>query len=152
MDVKIGRGDKAMTSGGRESAELNEESCQVVASLADGERVDPEALRLALDEPAIREYLVDLVSLRQSVAIMSEPVQWRERRSFLSRVGWVAAVAAVVLSLTAGYVAGQRTVEAPPAPTVETFVTIGAAVAAPKPTRVVTLRPGVNWTEKEGEQ
>ncbi len=142
-----------MTSGdGRESAELNEQSCQVVASLADGERVDPEALKLALEEPAIREYLVDLVALRQSVAAMSEPVQWRERRSFLSRAGWMAAAAAVVLSLTAGYVAGQRTVEAAPAPTVETFVTMGPTVAAPKPTRVVTLRPGVNWTEKEGEQ
>lgn len=136
----------------RESAELNEESCQVVASLADGERVDPEALRLALEDPAVREYLVDLIALRQSVAAMSEPVQWRERRSFLSRAGWMAAAAAVVLSLTAGYVAGQRTVEAAPAPTVETFVTIGPTVDAPKPTRIVTLRPGVNWTEKEGEQ
>jgi len=136
----------------RESAELNEESCQVVASLADGERVDPEALKLALEDPAVREYLVDLVALRQSVATMSEPVQWRERRSFLSRAGWVAAAATIFISLTAGYVAGQRTVEAAPAPTVETFVTIGPAAAAPKPTRVVTLRPGVNWTEKEGEQ
>lgn len=144
-----------MTSGDRrESAELNEQSCMVVASLADGEAVDPEALRVALDDPAVRSYLVDLIALRQSVGNVSEqlPVQWRERRTFISRVGWMAAAAAVVLSLTAGYVAGQRTVEAAPAPAVETFVAIGPTVAAPKPTRVVTLRPGVNWTEQEGEQ
>jgi hypothetical protein len=136
----------------RESAELNEQSCLVVAALADGECVDPEALKLALEDQAVREYLVDLVALRRSVATMSEPVQWRERRSFLSRVGWMAAAAAIVVSLTAGYFAGQWTVEAAPAPTIETFVTIGPNGAAPKPTRVVTLRPGVNWTEKEGEQ
>jgi hypothetical protein len=138
----------------RESAELNEQSCLVVAALADGEAVEPGALRIALDDAAVRNYLVDLIALRQSVGSMSEltPVQWRERQSFLSRIGWVAAAAAIVVSLTAGYFAGQWTVEAAPAPTVETFVTMGPAAAAPKPTRVVTLRPGVNWTEKEGEQ
>jgi len=144
-----------MTNGGeRDSAELNQHSFLAVAALADGESVDPAALTAALEDPAVREYLVDLVTLRQSVGVMSEqlPVQWRERRSFLSRAGWMAAAAAIVISLTAGYVAGQWTVQAAPAPNVETFVTIGQAVAAPRPTRVVTLRPGVNWTEKEGEQ
>jgi hypothetical protein len=138
----------------RESAELNEQECLVVAALADGEPVEADALRVALEDPSVRAYLVDLIALRQSVGAMSEltPVQWRERRSFLSRIGWMAAAAAVVVSLTAGYFAGQRTVQAAPAPSVETFVTIGSTVAAPKPTRVVTLRPGVNWTEKEGEQ
>lgn len=138
----------------RESADVNEQSCLVIAALADGEHVDPEALKLALDDPAVREYLVDLVALRRSVTTMSEltPVQWRERRPLLSRVGWMAAAAAIGISLTAGYFAGQWTVEAAPAPNVETFVTIGQTVAAPKPTRVVTLRPGVNWTEREGEQ
>ena len=144
-----------MTSGDeRDSAELNQHSYLVVAALADGEPIDPAALKAALEDPGVREYLVDLVTLRQSVGMMSEqlPVQWRERRSFLSRAGWLAAAAAIVISLTAGYVAGQRTVEAAAAPNIETFVTIGATVAAPKPTRVVTLRPGVNWTEKEEEQ
>jgi len=28
----------------------------------------------------------------------------------------------------------------------------GGSAEAPKPTRVVTLRPGVNWTEKVGGQ
>lgn len=138
----------------RESAELNEKACLAVAALADGEPVEADALKVALEDSAVRAYLVDLVALRQSVGAMSEltPVQWRERRSLLSRMGWMAAAAAIVISLTAGYFAGQRTVQAAPAPSVETFVTIGPTAAAPKPTRVVTLRPGVNWTEKEGER
>ena len=37
----------------RERAELNEQSCLVVAALADGEAVEPAALRIALDDPAI---------------------------------------------------------------------------------------------------
>src|SRR4249919_817517 len=98
---------------GRESAEPNEESYLVVAALADGEPVDAAALKGALGDPAVREYLVDLIALRQSVGTMSgPPMQWRERRSVLSRFGWMAAAAAVIVSLTAGYVAGQRTVQA----------------------------------------
>jgi len=88
------------------------------------------------------------------VASMAElvPVQWRERRSFLSRAGWMAAAAAVVISLAGGYVVGQRTVQAAAAPSVETFVDFSGNASAPKPTRVVRLRPGVNWTEKvEGQ-
>lgn len=144
-----------MTKGDEgDSAELNQHSYLAVAALADGEPVDLAALKAALEDPEVREYLVDLITLRQSVGMMSErlPVQWRERRSLLSRAAWMAAAAAIVISLTAGYVAGQRTVQAAPAPSLETFVTMGPTVAAPKPTRVVTLRPGVNWTEKEGEQ
>jgi hypothetical protein len=138
---------------GRESAEPNEQSCLVVAALADGEPVDAAALKVALDDPAVREYLVGLIGLRQSVGMLSgPPVQWRERRSVLSRFGWMAAAAAVIVSLTAGYVAGQRTVQAAPAPSVETVVHFGGSAEAPKPTRVVTLRPGVNWTEKVGGQ
>ena len=139
-----------MTNGDeRDSAELNQHSYLAVAALADGEALDSAALKAALEDPAVREYLVDLITLRQSVGMMSEqlPVQWRERRSFLSRAGWMAAAAAIVISLTAGYVAGQRTVEAAAAPSVETYVDFSGSPSAPKPTRVVPLRPGVNWTE-----
>ena len=138
----------------RASAELNEKSCIVVAALADGAPIDPAALKEALDDPGVRDYLVDLIALRQSVGMMSAlpAVQWRERRSFLSRAGWMAAAAAVAISLAGGYVAGQRTVQGSPAPSVETFVDFNGSASAPKPTRVVPLRPGVNWTEKvEGQ-
>jgi hypothetical protein len=126
----------------------------VVAALADGERVDPNALKSALDDPAVREYLVDLMALRQAVGRCDDlsTVQWRERASFKARVSWLSAAAAVVISLTAGYVAGQRTVQAAPAPIVETVVHLESAGIAPKPTRVIPLRPGINWTEKAGGQ
>ena len=127
----------------------------VVAALADGEPVEPEALRAALADAGVRDYLVDLVALRRAVGTMSAPsdVRWRERRSILSRRGWMTAAAAIALSITAGYVVGQRTgVQAAPVPSFETVVNFGGTPVVPKPTRVVPLRPGVNWTEKvEGQ-
>ena len=132
---------------------LDEASCLVVAALADGEPVDPDALRVALDDRAVREYLVDLIALRRSVGTMSDlpPERWRARRSLRSRIAWMAAAASIAISLTAGYLAGQRAVHVAP-PLVETFVDLGASSVAPKPTRVVSLKPGVNWTENAGEQ
>src|SRR5574338_609205 len=115
MSIPSDPGDEVMAFDENHDRPLDEASCLVVAALADGESVDPNALRAALDEPAVREYLVDLIALRQSVRTMPElpPAQWRER-SFPSRVGWIAAAAAVAMSLTAGYMAGQRTVQAAP--------------------------------------
>jgi len=143
----------ATDEAGRDS--LDEQAYLVVAALADGEPVDPDGLRLALEQSAVRDYLVDLMALRQTVAAVAatSDVRWRERRSIWSRRGWLTAAAAVVLSLTAGYVAGQRSgVQAAAAPAVETVVHLDGAVTAPKPTRVISLRPGVNWTEKAGER
>ena len=134
---------------------LDEQAYLVVAALADGERVDPDALKLALEQSAVRDYLVDLMALRQTVVAVAatSDVRWRERQSMWSRRGWLTAAAAVLLSLTAGYFAGQRTgVQAAPAPIVETVVHLPGATAAPRPTRVISLRPGVNWTEKAGAQ
>jgi negative regulator of sigma E activity len=133
---------------------LDEASCLVVAALADGEPVDPDALRAALSDAAVRDYLIDLVALRGAVRTANDlpAVRWRERKSVRSQVAWLSVAAAVVVSLTAGYAAGQRTVQAPPAPMVETVVHLESPVTAPKPTRVISLRPGVNWTERVGEQ
>jgi hypothetical protein len=134
---------------------LDEQACLVVAALADGEQVDADALRSALGQPAVRDYLVDLIALRQTVVSVTpkDAVRWRERQSVWSRQAWFTAAAAVVFSLAAGYVAGQRTsVQTPPSSAMETIVDVGSTSMAPKPTRVVTLRPGVNWIEKAGEQ
>ena len=143
----------ATDEAGRDS--LDEQAYLVVAALADGEPVDPDALKLALEESAVRDYLVDLMALRKTVVAVAatSDVRWRERQSIWSRRGWLTAAAAVLLSLTAGYFAGQRTgVQAAPAPVMETVVHLDGAVTAPKPTRVISLRPGVNWTEKAGER
>jgi hypothetical protein len=134
---------------------LHEQAYRVVAALADGEPVDPDSLKLALEQSAVRDYLVDLMALRQAVVTVAatSDVRWRERQSIWSRRGWLTAAAAMLLSLTAGYFAGQRTgAQSVSLSTVETVVAVGAAMPAPHPTRVVSLRPGVNWIEKAGEQ
>ena len=127
----------------------------MAAALADGEHVDPDALKLALDQPAVRDYLVDLMALRQAVVTVAatSAVHWRERPSIWSRREWLTAAAAILLSLTAGYFAGQRTGMQAAAPAVETVVHLDGPIAGPpKPTRVISLRPGVNWTENAGER
>jgi hypothetical protein len=132
---------------------LDEQSCLVVAALADGEPVDPDALRAALDDAAVRDYLVDLVALRCAVATGDVPASRVVHQPMgRSVIGWLSAAAMILVSLGAGYIAGQRTVQAAPAPVVETVVHLESPAAAPKPTRVISLRPGVNWTEKTGEQ
>ena len=137
------------------STPVDEQSYLVVAALADGERVDPEALKVALGDPAVCDYLVDLIALRHAVGALSATaaIGWQERGFFRSRAAWLTAAAAVVMSLTAGYFAGQRTaVETLSAPMIETAVDLGGTTVAPKPTHVVPLRPGVNWTETAGGQ
>ena len=145
-----------MATAGTGREPLEEKAYLVVAALADGEPVDPNALKPALAEPAVRDYLVDLIALRQAVvtAAATSDVRWRERRSIWSRRGWLTAAAAILLSLTTGYFAGQRTgMQAAAAPAVETVVHLDGPVAGPpKPTRVISLKPGVNWTEKAGER
>lgn len=68
-----------------------------------------------------------------------------------SRTRWWAAAAAIVLSVGAGFVAGQRTLAAtPPDVAIETAIEVPAAPAAPQPTRTISLQPGVNWTDVPG--
>ena len=127
----------------------------VLAALADGERVNPSDLRSALANPAARDYLVDLIALRHAVAGMPSvpPTMFEERRRLRTRAKWLSAVAAVFVSLTMGYFAGQRTAAETlsPAPMIETAVDLGSSASvAPKPTQVVSLRPGVNCTETTG--
>ena len=59
---------------------------------------------------------------------------------------------AVVMSLAAGYVAGQRVTRRPPSrrPRIEAAIQFERPPAAPTPTQVIPLRPGINWTEDSG--
>jgi hypothetical protein len=131
---------------------LIEQSCQIVAALADGEPVDPTALREALNDPAVREYLVDVIALRQAVGVVGAlpASEHGKRRAIWSAVGWLSAAAAILVSLMTGYLAGQQTAQPLPAPAVETVITIDNTSVAPRPTRIISLRPGVNWTETAG--
>ena len=50
----------------------------VVEAFLDGEAVDPQRLRHALDEPAVRDHLVDLLVLREGVRAIT-PGSWSTR-------------------------------------------------------------------------
>src|SRR5688572_7661359 len=83
------------------------QTSDVIAAFVDRERVDPSALKAALETEAGREYLVDLLALRE---VMAEPAvaqptsqtdsPWRRWPARLS------AVAAAAVVAVAGYQAG----------------------------------------------
>lgn len=124
----------------------------IVEAFMDGEPVMPEALKDALADADGREYFVDLLVLREAVATLGMPassgIARRDRPS--NRLSRLAVAAAVIASLTAGFLAGQRVVEPVVAQTVEAVVHVQPA--APEPTRVITLRRGVDWVEGAGGQ
>src|SRR4051812_1674710 len=115
----------------------------VVEAFLDGESVDPRALRHALDQREIRDHLIDLLVLREGVRTMA-PTAWTggDRTPQRGVLRWLAAAAAVLISLTAGYYTGQRTVAAEGSQGVETMVAVESTPVAPKPTQVIKLQPG----------
>ena len=121
----------------------------VIEAFLDGEAVSRGEVAKALADAEAREHFLDLVALRGGVAAMGpstwsapEPAAaWNTRR-------WWAAAAAVVFSVATGFIAGQRTVDASAFATFE--VERADRGSAPNPTRVITLEPGVNWTESTG--
>ena len=120
----------------------------VVEAFLDGEAVDPTKLRHALDEPGVRDHLVDLLVLREGVRALT-PGSWTSTVAATggSRLRWLAAAAAVLVALSAGYYTGQRTVAASETRGGETMVAVESAPAPPRPTQVIKLEPGVNWTD-----
>ena len=126
------------------------DSQAIVEAFADGEPVDRAALSAALADPAAREHLLDVLILRDAIGSMTTP-RWQRSQPRKSRRPWLAAAAAVLLSVIGGYYAGHQGIVAGPAhTTVETSIDLSISPAAPAPTRVVTLQPGVNWTEGSG--
>jgi hypothetical protein len=127
----------------------------VLEAFIDGERVDPEALKTALEDPAGRDYLLDLLALRDAVGRMG-PGGWsaiNRAPAVRRRVRWAAAAALFVCGIGAGYTAGQRALERKPAePSISAVLNLSTAPPAPAPTKVITLRPGVNWTDSQGER
>ena len=84
---------------------------EVIDAFIDGERVDAEALKTALADPAGRDYLVDVWLLREAVqtepirevAAMTPPIASRPRRA-----SWWLVAAAFATALAGGYAAGQN--------------------------------------------
>ena len=113
----------------------------VISAFVDNEPFDAEALARARAEPGGRDLLIDFIALRnvvsadgtveQRISIVPPRSRWREG----------IAAAAVIAALAGGYAAGR--VQTEPA-------TSRDEISAPEPTRVVELRPGVEWQPASG--
>jgi hypothetical protein len=126
---------------------------EVIGAFVDRERVDPEALKQALATDEGREFLIDLVMLREITLEQpsaAAPVTKAERRA--PRLAWAASLAAAVLG---GYIAG-RTIAAAPLATPDAApiplapISTPAIPPPPAPTTVIILEPGVDWHEGTG--
>ena len=131
-----------------------ETSLQVIDAFIDGERVDANALKAALGEPAGRDYFVDVWLMREAVqgegaadasSLVAAPVVGPRREARR----WMVA-AAIAGALIGGYAIGHRTggVTAPPAttPAITVSAPPASAFPAPPPTRVIQLdfHPGTS--------
>lgn len=119
-----------------------------IDALLDGELVDRQALRLALDDPRARDYLLDVLLLRQMTREM-EPKRFAipatPRRPLVRGIRWLAAGVLLAVSAGAGYAYGQGSRIDPAAGVVEVTFDNPPAPPAPEPTRSIRFEPGVNW-------
>jgi hypothetical protein len=132
-----------------------------VAAFIDGEAVDGVQLNQALATDEGREYLVDLLALRQCVSTMG-PLRLlaTPRRARPPAAGrqvaerWAAVAAFAVLASLGGFLVGERAGVAAevqsPQSAVEVVAAFDPAPRAPQPTRVIQLRAGVNPSASEG--
>lgn len=141
--------------------EANEAHEAVVAAFVDNELVDPVQLEAALADAGSRAYLIDLLVLRGLVegrrgdAATTSASGPRSGRpgSAPSRVGsiarrWSVAAAIATVSLVGGYLAGQYDLTDPPVPAGTQRTTDASPIAAPAPTSVIRLEPGVDWQDQ----
>src|SRR4249919_619361 len=80
----------------------------VIGAFIDGERVDPAALKAALARPEGRDYLVDLLALRDLAGDVASYVsQAPPARPLVPLPRWAAA-AALLVCIGGGFFAGAR--------------------------------------------
>jgi hypothetical protein len=104
---------------------------ELLSALLDREPVDPDLLANLLDDPEARALLVDFVRLRVVLHGDTESAEPAPRRAVPRRRSagaWVLRVAAALLLLALGAVAGRR-------------FALGDLDTPPEPTRVVQLAP-----------
>jgi len=123
---------------------------EVIGAFVDRERVDPEALKAALTTDQGRQYLVDVIALRELTT--DEAPQANLVRRDWSAARWFSMAAAIILTLGAGYLIGarfgaDRALASVPSPVA---IEVAQPISAPAPTRIIRLEPGVNWKSKEG--
>jgi len=136
---------------------------EVIAAFLDDERVDATMLTEALALPEGREYLVQLLALRDLVnaegrdgitrarTASATPGAPPSREPVVRR--WAVAAAVLLLASAGGYVVGANAGFLPriqgAGSSVEAVVDAGAP-PAPKPTHLIRLQPGVNWSAAGG--
>ena len=135
---------------------------EVIAALADGERVDADQLDRALADPAGRAYLIDVMLVRGLVAghtlhesaFVAPPVRPERRRPIAGAFAIAASLLLLLASGFGGFVAGHRVAGAlaasDPIPAPEPIVMPDTQISAPAPTRVIHVEPGVDWKRQEG--
>jgi hypothetical protein len=119
-------------------------SHETISAFIDNEPFDPNALGQSLSTTEGRELLIDLIALRHLVATDATVAPHATTR--VARTNWrtLGAVAAIVcLAVSGGYFAGHRTSAPVSAPRAE---------QAPAPTRVIDLKPGIDWHPTQGER
>jgi hypothetical protein len=130
------------------------ELLELISAFIDGERVEPEQLKRALELEEGRDYLVDLLTLREAIGGLGPfAAVPRKPAPFWTAVRGTAAAVIVLLSLAGGYIAGHRTSAPPPsagATSDSQVLAVTSAPEAPPPTRVIKLQPGVNWSDSAG--
>jgi hypothetical protein len=120
-----------------------------ISAFIDDEPFEPRALADALADPEGRAVLFDLLALRSLVQPASEAVTVPTAaphiapRSHRSSMRWLAMAAAVLFAIGAGYAAGRRRTDSTSARTV---VQVERDLP-PAPTRVIPLRPAIEWHE-----
>jgi hypothetical protein len=121
-----------------------------IDALLDGEPVDRDALRAALEPADARDYLIDALMLRQvtrELGAAQFAIPGTPRGAIVRRMRWLAASLIVAVSAGAGYAYGKGSrTEASPG-RLEVVIDNRPAVHAPEPTRTIRFEPGVNWTE-----
>ena len=127
---------------------MNEPEHFEIDALLDGELVDKDALRQALEQADARDYLIDALLLRQMTREM-EPARFAipgtPRSPFVRGMRWLAAGVILAVSAGAGYAYGQGSRIDPAPGVVEVTFENLPAPPAPEPTRSIRFEPGVNW-------
>jgi hypothetical protein len=128
----------------------------VIGAFVDNEPIEAEELAAALATPDGRDYLIDLLVLRNLVAEggsrLTRSVVVPKKTS--RYVFWLPAVAAALITIGvgAGFVAGRLLSNhvTPSAPVSDSADISTPAVIAPAPTHVIRMEKGVDWNERSG--
>jgi hypothetical protein len=121
-----------------------------IDAMLDGEPVDEQALRSALDDDAARDYLVEALRLRRlarDIGPARFAIPGSAPREAFRGARWLAAGVIFAIGSGIGYVYGQDSgTHGVSSALVEVALDNPSVPPAPAPTRSIRFEPGVNWT------